>query len=62
MIENVTASCPYCGSTNDLSVDCSAGDQHYIEDCHTCCRPMEIILHVDGDGRLDDIEIRRDDQ
>jgi len=62
MIENVTAMCPYCGSANDLSVDCSAGDQHYIEDCQSCCRPMEIVLHVDHENRLTHIEVMRDDQ
>lgn len=42
--------CPYCGEPQELTVDASAGDQHYIEDCQICCRPMQVHLQVDADG------------
>jgi hypothetical protein len=29
--------CPYCGERFDAALDCSAGDQEYIEDCRMCC-------------------------
>ena len=47
--------CPYCGETITLFIDTqpddqSAGDQHYIEDCQVCCRPIDIRVRVDQDG------------
>jgi len=45
--------CPDCGETITLVVDDSAGDQQYIEDCHVCCRPIEVRVSVDDDGTVD---------
>lgn len=42
--------CPYCGEIIALAVDDSAGEQHYIEDCQVCCRPIEVALSFDDDG------------
>jgi len=42
--------CPYCDETISLLVDDSAGDQRYVEDCHVCCRPIEVAVTVDADG------------
>ena len=52
--------CPYCGEPVELLVDASAGDHAYVEDCAVCCRPMAVVVRVDG---VDDIEVtvRRDD-
>lgn len=44
--------CPYCGETIALAVDDSAGEQHYIEDCQVCCRPMVVVLSFDDEGAL----------
>lgn len=41
--------CPYCGEPLTILVDASAGDQHYVEDCQVCCRPIEISFMTDGD-------------
>lgn len=46
----VTSECPCCGETIQLLVDCSGGDQEYIEDCQVCCRPLQVVLSVDADG------------
>lgn len=43
-------SCPYCGESIDLIIDDSAGEQAYIEDCHVCCRPIEVAVSIDADG------------
>jgi hypothetical protein len=43
-------SCPYCGESIEILVDASAGDQHYIEDCHVCCRPITLGIRLDADG------------
>ena len=42
--------CPYCGERIELFVDCSAGDQEYIEDCAVCCRPITVNAVVDEHG------------
>jgi hypothetical protein len=33
----------------ETTVDISAGDQTYIEDCQVCCRPITFVLQVHGD-------------
>lgn len=43
-------SCPYCGEPIELLLDASAGDQHYIEDCTVCCRPISVTVTIDDDG------------
>ena len=45
--------CPYCGEVIGLAVDASAGAQRYIEDCHVCCRPIEVRVSVDDDGTVE---------
>ncbi len=47
--------CPYCGEGITLVVDDSAGDQRYVEDCHVCCKPIEIRVRVD-DGGVPDVQ------
>ncbi|MCB1725103.1 MAG: CPXCG motif-containing cysteine-rich protein [Chromatiaceae bacterium] len=51
--------CPYCGETIELTVDTSAGEQAYIEDCSVCCRPIEVQLVAGGDEWM--LLTRRDD-
>lgn len=52
MLPSVDVQCPYCGETISLLVDDSAGAQRYIEDCHVCCRPIVVSVHVDDDGEV----------
>ena len=61
MLPIVDVRCPYCGEPLALTVDVSAGDQSYVEDCAVCCRPMVVAVRIDG---ADDIAIavRRDDE
>lgn len=61
MVETQTLQCPYCGEPFDATVDCSAGDQDYVEDCPVCCRPIEFHLRVDHQGNLVQVELTRDD-
>ena len=49
MLPSTTVHCPYCGEPIELLVDDSAGDQHYVEDCQVCCRPIEVAVTI-GDG------------
>ena len=49
MLDSAWINCPYCGEPLEVAVDCSAGDQDYIEDCQICCRPIELQLRISGD-------------
>lgn len=40
--------CPYCGETIELVVDCSIPEQVYIEDCEVCCRPINLSVYING--------------
>jgi len=62
MLNEIRIECPYCGEDFDTLVDCSAGSQHYIEDCPVCCNPIEFDAEVDGEGNLIALTTRRDDE
>lgn len=61
MLDTVLVTCPHCGERFETTVDPSAGDAEYIEDCQVCCRPITLRLHVGHDGGLADWEAGRDD-
>jgi hypothetical protein len=43
--------CPYCGEAISLWIDEGGGSQqHYVEDCSVCCRPIAVHISVDADG------------
>ena len=50
MLTSQTVQCPYCGEPIELVLDASAGDQHYIEDCQVCCRPISVHVSADDHG------------
>ena len=58
---SVSVQCPYCGEDIDLLVDCSVESQHYVEDCLVCCRPMDVHVSVDAEGRASVTAAREDD-
>lgn len=60
-LRGVATSCPYCGEPLELSVDCSAGSQRYVEDCEVCCRPIVVDARVDEDGEPAVTLAREDD-
>ena len=49
-LESVDISCPYCGESIEILIDCSVPKQSYVEDCEVCCRPIEIAVAVDESG------------
>ena len=59
MLESQNYQCPYCGEPVEALLDLSGGDQHYIEDCPVCCRPIQFELQTDGDSW--DLQVRRED-
>ena len=42
--------CPYCGEVITVLIDGSVPHQEYIEDCQVCCRPIDFIVDVNGEG------------
>lgn len=48
LLQTYPVTCPYCGEPLDLTLDTSAGEQAYVEDCAVCCRPIECRVYVDG--------------
>jgi hypothetical protein len=53
--------CPYCGEPFETLIEPFAGTTRYIEDCHVCCRPIEIGLEVAMDGALASVTAQRTD-
>ncbi len=49
-------SCPHCGYWVEVELDLSAGEQQVIEDCPTCCRPIELRVHS-HDLEFDGMEV-----
>lgn len=60
LLEDCAISCPYCGESQTVSVDCSTSSYDFIEDCTVCCRPIELHAEIDG-GKLSSLHARRDD-
>lgn len=44
--------CPYCGESIDIAIDDSVEHQQYVEDCHVCCRPINVTVSVDEAGEV----------
>jgi hypothetical protein len=44
--------CPWCGEPLELTIDCSIGDQHYVEDCQICCAPILVTVVFSVSGSL----------
>ena len=61
-LEHRLIDCPYCGEPFEIVVDLSAGSQSYVEDCHVCCRPVQLDLVFDLTGKLVELRARRDDE
>lgn len=49
--EHIT--CPYCGETIEIVIDCSIPEQEYIEDCEVCCRPISLFISVSNSGEVE---------
>jgi hypothetical protein len=48
--------CPYCGETNEISLDPGSGTrQEYVEDCQVCCQPwrVSVTYGASGEARID---------
>lgn len=56
MLEEPTIHCPYCGEAFAILVDCTGGNQQYVEDCFVCCQPILLTLTIATDGTLDGVD------
>ena len=59
--ESANIECPYCGELFEVTVDSSAGDQDYIEDCYVCCKPIQFRIRVSADGEVA-VDVRSEDE
>lgn len=41
--------CPYCGEGFDIHVTSEDEGQNMSEDCHVCCRPISVHVHLEDD-------------
>lgn len=46
-LEQHSISCPYCGESFDVLIDCTQDEQSYVEDCAVCCQPVVLAIYVD---------------
>ncbi len=54
--------CPYCGQTNQLSVDVMGGTtQEFVVDCEVCCAPIAVRLKMRGEDVLT-LEVRKENE
>ena len=60
-LKSVRVDCPYCGERIPVEVDCTVARQEYVEDCSVCCRPIEMDVTVDDQGRPRVMARREDD-
>jgi transcription elongation factor Elf1 len=61
-IEPCETECPWCGSPLVLQIDCTAGDQRYVEDCAVCCQPFSVRVAISAGGEPSpSLECTRDD-
>ncbi|PIP01966.1 MAG: CPXCG motif-containing cysteine-rich protein [Zetaproteobacteria bacterium CG12_big_fil_rev_8_21_14_0_65_54_13] len=57
MLEQISATCPYCGESIELTIEQMQQTQAYSEDCPVCCRP--ICVEVEADLT---VVLRREDE
>ncbi len=54
----VQVQCPYCGEPTEICLDERGGRS--VEDCAVCCRPIDVVATVEGDGEPS-VSVRRQD-
>ncbi len=51
-MEEHDISCPFCGETIGILLDCSVEQQQYTEDCQVCCSPILLTVEISPDGHI----------
>jgi hypothetical protein len=62
LTEERLVDCPFCGESFAAVIDCSAGNQSYVEDCPVCCQPILFQAEVDMEGMLSVLELHRENE
>lgn len=44
--EYMEVQCPYCWELIEMGIDDCGENQQYIEDCHVCCRPINVHIMI----------------
>ncbi len=44
--------CPYCWEEISMLIDFSVNSQSYIEDCETCCNPIQITVSIQNNEMI----------
>jgi len=52
LLEERTISCPYCGESITVLIDCSLAEQSYIEDCQVCCQPIVLDVTINDENEI----------
>ena len=62
-LENISLTCPWCGSPTDVLIDCSANNQVFVEDCSVCCQPMVVRAEFEAStGVLTEVSAIRENE
>jgi hypothetical protein len=56
VIQFETITCPYCWEAIEIALDLSVDEQHQVEDCSVCCRPI-VIRYSAIEGELASLEV-----
>ena len=52
LFEEQQVSCPYCGESIMVLIDCSLAEQSYIEDCQVCCQPIMLDVTINDENDI----------
>jgi len=54
--------CPHCGHHLHATLDSSAGDQDYYDECPSCCNEIHYHLHIDEYRKKIQLTVDNDDE
>ncbi|GAA6206561.1 CPXCG motif-containing cysteine-rich protein [Colwellia sp. 1_MG-2023] len=55
-------SCPSCGHHIFITIDPSAGDQDYYDECPACCNDIHLNMHIDEYRQKVQLAVNTDDE
>jgi transcription elongation factor Elf1 len=55
-------SCPHCGHHLHVTLDSSAGDQDYYDECPSCCKEIHFNMHIDEYRQKIQLAVDSDDE
>lgn len=62
IVESTHVTCPYCWEQFETTLDWSAGEQEYVEDCEVCCNPIRMRTYFNDRGEFERIEAGRENE